>query len=171
MKFQTRILGLCAGMALFFAFLYVYGSVPFAPRTTVQNTAIATENKPASTTIDFVVLDRGENAPGAKSRKNYAVYTQEDLVDFWKIAHGDTAKAPTVDFTGRYVIVVFGGRTNTERSVSVSKVEDVGTARNVAVTITEKCGEKETSPFEFISVPFGSESSLSHTDETEKESC
>ncbi len=168
---QQRLFGLFAGMTLFFALLYLYPLELSAPSRTATETATATEAKPASKGVAFAVLDSGADAPGAKSRKNYAVYTQADLADFWKIAHGDRVKVPTVDFKKQYVIVVFGGRTNTERSISVAKVEDVGTARNVSVMITEGCGTKETSPFEFISVPMGSETSLSHTDETKKASC
>lgn len=170
MQHQQKLLGLFSGMALFLAFLYLYPLTPAQERALPQ-TATASEEKPSQSEVVFTVLGSGTDAPGAKSRKNYAIYSQEELNSFWTIAYGSDATAPNVDFSTNYVIAVFGGRMEKERSISVRKIEDVGTARNVAVTIAEMCGKQETSPFQFIVVPNGTEYSLSHTDETKAASC
>lgn len=171
MNTQRALIGFLAGGALFWAFLYLY---PIAPQPTTQNatpTVSAEDQKPSESEIAFTVLDEGAVASNAKNRKNYAIYTQEEMMSFWKIAHGnDGKKGPTVDFTKNYVIAVFAGtKPTTGYSIAVAHVKESGSARNVDVVIKtpgEGCTPKDTktSPYQFILVPVGEESSLSHND-------
>ena len=178
MEKQRALLGFFAGATLFMAFGYLY---PPRLASKVQNQPIvvsAEDQKPTEAEISFKVLDEGINAPGSKNRKNYALYSQSDLKDFWKIAHGDDGKKePSVDFKNNYVIVAFAGSKPTGGyKVEVIHVQDLGSARNVSVRISgpgDGCTPKSTSsaPYQFIQVPFGNESTLSHNDVEQKIDC
>ena len=178
MNTQRKLLGFFAGGVLFLAFLTLY---PPRPQPVAQNAPAivsAQEEKPLQSEIAFTVLDEGTVAPGAKSRKNYAIYTEEEMKDFWKIAHGtDGKKMPVVDFKKKYVIVVFAGTKPTAGyAIKVGHIKESGTARNVDVVIStpaKECINAETllSPYQFIEVPYGNEASLSHTDTEVEVAC
>lgn len=180
MKTQQKLLGFFSGAVLFLTFLYLYPVQSQAPSSqqNLPKTVSAQEERPVGKEIDFKSIGQGDTAPGAKNRKNYAIYNQEELNSFWKLSHEvDTEKAPTIDFTKGYVIVVFAGTKPTlGYDIKITQVKDVGVSRNIEVLITEP-GEgctiidEKTSPFQFVRVPFGNESSLSHTDVTKKKDC
>lgn len=172
MKIQRRVLGFFSGAALFITFLYLYPIQTQAP-VQVQRAITTTpeSQKETEKEISFTVLDQGDMAPGAKNRKNYAIYTQEELDSFWKLSHAsDTNKAPNVDFTKKYVLVVFAGqKPSTGYEIKVTKVKDTDKLRTIEVaTIVpgEGCKTKEekTSPYQFVAVPYDTLSDLSHTD-------
>lgn len=177
---QRSILGLFSGAALFFALLSLYPIHTQAPATKQELpiTASADQQKNQEKEITFSVLDQGEKAPGAKNRKNYAIYSQEELNSFWKLSHDSTsAKAPTVDFKTKYVVVVFAGtKPTTGYKIKVTKVEDAQGERNIAVAMIEPgegCTTKseKTSPYQFIALPYDTETSLSHNDVSKTEDC
>lgn len=176
MKYQKELLGFFAGATLFLAFLYLYPPQSAQPAGHTEN-VIAQQERPHVSEVPFTVLDEGTYAPGAKNRKNYAVYEQGDLADFWEIAGHDRADTPTIDFRNKYVIVVFAGtKSSGGYSIEVRKVTDVESTRNVEVALLspgEGCVNSQalTSPYQFIVVPFGEESSLSHTDIPEVKNC
>ena len=178
MNKQHALLGFFAGTSLFLAFLYIYSDTPRADVTTEPITVSAEDQKPVEAEISFKVLDEGALAPGAKSRKNYAIYTQEEMKDFWKIAHGtDEKKMPVVDFKSHYVIVVFAGiKPTTGYAIAVAHIKESGTARNVDVVISvpgDNCqnAQTTTSPYQFVEVPYGNGASLSHTDTKVEVAC
>lgn len=169
-----KLLGFFAGGTVFLALLALNQQRPQPPVQNSSAVVSAQEEKPLQSEISFTVLDSGPLAPGAKSRKNYAIYTQDEMTDFWKIAHGaDEKKMPVVDFKKNYVVVVFAGtKPTTGYSIAVGHIKDSGTARNVEVIISGpakgcKNAEAKTSPYQFIEVPYGIEVSHAHTD-TEK---
>ena len=106
---KRRLLGLFSGAALFLAFLYLYPVNTKAPTQNSPITSAVQEQKPEQKEPSISVLDQGEMAPGAKSRRNYAIYSQDELDSFWKLSHSGSTKAPTVDFKKQYVLVVFAG--------------------------------------------------------------
>ena len=175
---KRRLLGAFSGAALFLAFLYLYpvpSHAPISGAAPIVSTEVA---KPEQKEITFSVLDEGEMAPGAKSRKNYAIYSQDELHSFWKLSHAsDTSKEPVVDFKKQYVLVVFAGmKPTTGYKIQVTKVEDKGKTRSIEVAMVEPgqgCStkSKKTSPYQFVSVPFSSEESLSHSDVAKKVDC
>ena len=179
MNRQRKLLGLFAGAALFLAFLSVYPIPSHAPGT--SRTHSITTNVQQETLIKeipFRVIDQGDLAPGAKSRKNYAIYTQEELDSFWKLSHAsDTAKAPTVDFKKQYVLVFFAGtKPTTGYKIKVTEVKDIEGKRNIGVAVLEPgkgCNTKneKTSPYQFVSVPYDTESTLTHSDVSKKVDC
>lgn len=172
MKIQRRVLGFFSGAALFITFLYLYPVHTQAP--TRVETAITNTPEPQKIEekeISFTVLEQGDMAPGAKNRKNYAIYNQEELDSFWKLSHeSETSKAPKVDFNKKYVLVVFAGtKPSTGYEIRVTKVKDTGALRTIEVAMIvpgEGCKTKEekTSPYQFVAVPFDTVSQLSHTD-------
>ena len=171
MNKQQATFGFFAGAALFVAFLYVYPVKPAVPDQASALKVSAQEEKPLEKQIAFTVLNEGILAPGAKSRKNYAIYSESEMKDFWKIAHGDDGKKePTIDFKNSYVIVAFAGsKPTTGYGIEIKHVQDLDSARNVDVVISKPgkgCTTKsdKTSPYQFVQVPFGTESSLSHND-------
>lgn len=177
---QRTILGLFSGAVLFFALLSLYPIQTHAP-IAKQDLPITTSTdgqKDQEKEITFSVLDQGEKAPGAKNRKNYAIYNQEELNSFWKLSHeGTDAKAPTIDFNKKYVVVVFAGtKPTTGYKIKVTKVEDAQGQRNIAVAMIEPgegCTTKteKTSPYQFIALPYDTETSLSHNDTAKTEDC
>lgn len=177
---QWVILGLFSGATLFLAFLYVYPLPSEAPAPIQQAITNTTDQaKMQEKEITFSVLDQGEVAPGAKNRKNYAIYTQNDLNDFWKLSHpaSDKTKAPTIDFKKQYVLVFFAGvKPTTGYKIAVTKVKDTEGKRNIDVAMIEpgvgcKTKEEKTSPYQFVSVPYNTETTFSHTDVTQKKNC
>ena len=126
----------------------------------------------------FTVLDQGEMAPGAKNRKNYAIYNQEELDSFWKLSHADdTKKAPKIDFDKKYVVVVFAGtKPSTGYAIKIGHILESGNVRNVDVVIIEPAqdcqnAQTTTSPYQFVEVPYGNDASLSHNDVEKKIGC
>ena len=137
---------------------------PAAPAADASNTPVQTN------TVSFRVLDTGTHATGVSDRKNYAAYAQEDFTKIWQMAHGtDGVALPKIDFSKEYVIAVFAGQKSTGgNSIAVTSVTDAGTARTVAVTLTQPgtgctATESLTSPYQIIAVPL-STASLAHTD-------
>lgn len=120
--------------------------------------------------VSFRVLDTGTHAADVSLRKNYAAYSQADIVRLWELAHGtDGAKLPMVDVSKEYVVGVFAGQKPTGgHSVSVASIVDNENVRTVFVTLTkpgEGCMVTEalTNPYQIIAVPF-SDASLTHKD-------
>ena len=179
MTVQRRALGLFSGMALFLSFLYLYPVPTQAPvAITTAETATHESPKIEEKEISFSVLDQGDMAPGAKNRKNYAIYNQEELDSFWNLSHeSDTSKAPKIDFNKKYVLVVFAGtKPSTGYKIKVTKVLDMDTKRNVNIAMIvpgEGCKPKEekTSPYQFVAVPYNTAIELSHKDVIEKVDC
>lgn len=177
MNTQHKILGFSAGAALFITFLYLY---PIQTQAPVQKaiTVAPEPQKVEEKEISFTVLEQGEMAPGAKNRKNYAIYTQEELDSFWKLSHvSDTSKAPQIDFTKKYVLVVFAGtQPSTGYEIRVTKVKDTEATRTIEVAMIVpgagcKTKEEKTSPYQFVAVPYEVVSQLSHTDVTKTTDC
>lgn len=179
MKVQRRVLGFFSGAVLFFTFLYLYPIQTQAPAGVEKAITVAPEpQKVAEKEISFTVLEQGELAPGAKNRKNYAIYTQEELDSFWKLSHvSDTSKAPQIDFTKKYVLVVFAGtQPSTGYEIRVTKVKDTEATRTIEVAMIVpgagcKTKEEKTSPYQFVAVPYEVVSQLSHTDVTKTTDC
>lgn len=150
-----------------------------APEGVQKAIMVATEpQKTLEKEISFTVLEQGDMAPGAKNRKNYAIYNQDELDSFWKLSHAsDASKAPKVDFTKKYVLVVFAGtKPSTGYEIKVTKVKDTDATRTIEVAMIvpgEGCKTKEekTSPYQFVAVPYDDGTELSHTDVTKTTDC
>lgn len=178
MKVQRRVLGFFSGAVLFFTFLYLYPIQTEAPAPMQKAITTTEPQKVEEKDISFTVLEQGDMAPGAKNRKNYAIYNQDELDSFWKLSHvSDTSKAPKIDFNKKYVLVVFAGtKPSTGYEIKVTKVKDTEATRTIEVAMIvpgEGCKTKEekTSPYQFVSVPYDSGVSLSHSDVTKTEDC
>ena len=174
---NTRLIILGTAVLAVIVGLLLYVRMQNAETTPVPITNTTT---PAVTeqTINFKVLDQGIVAPGAKNRKNYAIYDPKELSSFWDIAHGkDGSKPPKVDFSHSYVMAVFAGTKPTSGySITVAKIKEIDESRLVDIVISEP-GEgcsletNSTSPYQFIEVPYGNEVSLSHADAVVKTPC
>lgn len=173
MKNALIIGGLCIVLLALGAAFYFHASSP------AEGTpATASTEAPAKAEVKFKVLGVGEHAETIVERKNYAIYDLAQYNEMWKRAHNDDGtKAPYVDFNTSYVIGVFAGRQPTAGySIAVTRVTETGDARTVAVTIEEPgdgCNviEEETSPYQFVVVPFSESMALAHTDVRSKKDC
>jgi len=177
MRNSLIIGGICVALIALGAWLYVHAGPDVrtvgAPTTPAQ----ATATLPAEKSVPFTILTSGTGATEVTARKNYAIYTSDELASFWKKAKGTTAGVPKIDFTKTYVIAVFAGEKPTGGyAISLSGITDAGAARDVSVLITEPgkgcvTTEAKTSPYMFVSVPLMNAPSLSHTDTTERKDC
>jgi hypothetical protein len=174
MKNTLIIGGICLIVLAVGAWLYFHpgNSVP-APST---SGASASTQTPKETNVTFTVLGHGETAKAVTARKNYAIYDAAQFATFWNEAQG-SGTPPAVDFSKNYVIGVFAGtEPSGGYSIEVSKVTDTGGARSVSVLISApgtNCSviEEQTSPYQFVLVPYSKAEALSHTDEVVKKSC
>ena len=179
MRVQRKALGFFAGIVLFFTFLSLYPIPTHAP-VSVGDSLVATPEaqKMEEKEISFTVLDQGDMAPGAKNRKNYAIYNQEELDSFWKLSHrDDTEKAPKIDFDKKYVLVVFAGtKPTTGYEIKVTNIKDTKELRMVEVaTIIPGAGckttDSKTSPYQFVAVPYDIVAELTHRDTAKTVDC
>jgi hypothetical protein len=169
--------GICILVLVLGGWLYFVSTRPVTK--TPSTTGVSASNtKPEQKEISFRVLDQGANAKNMPARKNYAIYDAGEFTTFWKKAHGTDGKSvPTIDFSKNYVIGVFAGtEPSGGYSISVSHVTEAGSARSVTVLIEEpgdNCTviEEQTSPYEFVLVPFSDADALAHTDMRTKTTC
>jgi hypothetical protein len=108
--------------------------------------------------VPFTELLSGENAKVSR-RVNYLITSDEGLKELWKLI-GTKSAMPKVDFTTRAVVAVFAGEEKTGgHSIVVSKIEDSGTTRTVAISRTapgEGCMTTQalTSPYQIVEIPY-----------------
>lgn len=171
------IMGMCVAAVVVGAWLYLYGPSNLMveqpnemrePAAMNTQQASAEAARPEATKVTFSVIGHGSSAQEVTTRKNYAVYTEEEFAKVWKMT-GSTEKMPIIDFTNAYVIAVFAGTKPTGGyAISIDTVSDVGDVRTVSV-LSEKPGvgcittQAITSPYQFIRVPF-SGASISRVD-------
>ena len=142
--------------------------------TSTSTAPVATSTEPRAAT--FRELATGTHAANVDARKNIAVYSQAELANLWRMAHGANSAAPKIDFNKEYVIGVFAGQKNTGGyAIAVTSVVDTGTTRTVTVTLTSPgtdcfVTQALTSPFQIIAVP-ASIASLAHKDVAVAKSC
>jgi hypothetical protein len=168
--------GLCIVVLAAGGFLYWKSMQPQAQPTTTG--ASASTQIPARKEVSFKVLDQGTGAKGMPDRKNYAIYDAAEFANFWQKAHASDGKpVPVIDFSKNYVIGVFAGtEPSGGYSIAISHVTEAGNARSVAVVIDEpgdNCTviEEQTSPYQFVQVPFSDADALAHTDTRMKMNC
>ena len=147
------VLVIVLGAILVGAGLYFYGPEE------IRDAQVGPSASVASAQIPFQVIAEGESAAEVRERKNYAVYSEEDLEELWRMAYGDTSTLPRVDFTQNYVIAVFAGeKASGGHDIEVADIEDTESKRKVSIALTRPgagCMTTQalTRPFQIVVVP------------------
>ena len=125
------VLVIVLGAILVGAGLYFYGPEE------IRDAQVRPSASVASAQIPFQVIAEGESAAEVRERKNYAVYSEEDLEELWRMAYGDTSTLPRVDFTQNYVIAVFAGeKASGGHDIEVADIEYTESERRVSMAPT-----------------------------------
>ncbi|MDB5264452.1 MAG: hypothetical protein JWN64_23 [Parcubacteria group bacterium] len=179
------ILGMCvaaiaAGAWLFFSTPSAFTISPLdAGALTSTGKPPSIDTQVSTTTqavrpVEFTAIDTG-TASELKEKKNYAIYSKDELGRIWGLAH-DNEPVPDVDFSKEYVVAIFAGQKSSGGySVKVSKIEDSTTTRKVYITLTAPGSgcitiQALTSPYQFVRVS-NTTLTLSRQENTETTSC
>jgi len=160
MRHMFIVLGVATAFILTGATLYYYGPSELREGQQVVNVEASALGADASEVIPFEVIVEGMNAVEVSSRKNYAVYDEQEFARLWRMAMGDESEMPKVDFERDYVIGVFAGeKMSGGYGIKVANVTDNTAVRTVAMTLSKPgtgcvATQALTSPFQIISVPF-----------------
>lgn len=154
MRHMLIVLVIILGAILVGAALYFYG-----PEEVRE---VHTEPSMPSTvqTVSFQVIAEGDMAAGVTERKNYAVYTEEDFRELWRMAYGENAPTlPRIDFTQNYVVGVFAGeKMSGGHTIAVSSVADSALERTISIALTRPgagcvATQALTRPFQLVVLP------------------
>jgi N-acetylmuramic acid 6-phosphate (MurNAc-6-P) etherase len=124
--------------------------------------------------VPFTELVSGTKS-SVNQRVNYLITSQDELLELWNMIDASGAP-PTVDFTKDVVLALFAGEEPTNGfSISVSKIEDSASARQVIIELSQPGGscvlaQSTTSPYEIVETSLTS-LPLTHEDEATTTSC
>ena len=160
MRHMVTVLGI-VGIAILIGGVVYYFN-PFSEKEvpSSNNVSASALRADAPEVIPFTVIAEGTNASEVSSRKNYAIYTEDEFARLWSMTMGDETPMPEVNFERDYVIGVFAGeRATGGHSIEITDVTDENTVRTVAIALKSPapgCAVTQalTSPYQFISVPF-----------------
>ena len=124
--------------------------------------------------VPFTPIASGSRS-SVSTRVNYVITTSDQLAQLWKMIDVATPP-PTVDFTKNVVLAVFAGKQPTTGfEISVDKIQDSTSTREVVINIAKPGGscvlaQSETAPYQIVQTSITS-LSLTHQDQVTTVSC